>query len=303
MKYLKYAVISFIFLSTLLMAEMKCEIPDNIRALLQKTSFNTLVTESKDVRRNRKALKRLCVNQIRFKEGKYNWKMILVTHPKHSKGAFWFLPHDDEDTAFDAAVYATQKYGGGFLAVMSNDKRYFIDQDPNRNFGDTVQTARTCKKQKYPAPKYSKTVFMIIDALRAREMPYMALHNNKNGWFGNDGSGGVSILTSSKTVQSYPASKSITQKDRGLKDEDSLVYIAGFEKKPDQRKLDKLLNLGLNTKYEIIDKRHNDCSLSNYVVLNKGTTNYYNIEAEHNDLRTHKKMIDRLVSLLDMKKI
>lgn len=303
MKYIKYTLISFMFTSSFLMAQMKCEISNNISTLLQKTSFKRLVTESKDVRRNMKTLKHLCVNKISFKEGKYHWKMILVTHPKRPQGAFWFLPHDDENTAFDAAVYATEKYGGGFLAVMANDKRYFIDQDPNRNFGDTVQTARTCKKQKYPAPKYSKIVFMIIDAFRTRTMPYMALHNNKNGWFGNDGNGGVSILTSSKSVQSYPASKLITKKDKGLKDEDSLVYIAGFEKKPDQQKLNTLLNLGLNTKYEIIDKRNNDCSLSNYVVLNKGTTNYYNVEAEHHDLVTHKTMIDRLISLLEIEKI
>ncbi len=280
------------------MLQAQCEMPNNITPLLQKTSLDTLKKESKDIKRNLNALKNLCLNQIVFKEGKYNWKMLLVTHPKHPKGPFWFLPHDDENTAFDAAVYATQKYGGGFLAVMADDKRYFFGQDPNRNFGDTIQTAKTCKQQKYPAPKYSRIIFTIIDTFRARGMPYLALHNNKDGWFGNGGHGGVSILKSSRVVQSYPATRNIGKKDGGLKDEDSLVYIAGFDKKPNQSKLHKLLKLGLNTKYEIIDKAHNDCSLSNYIVLKKGTTDYYNIEAEHKDLVTHKQMIDRVMKLI-----
>ena len=280
------------------MLHAQCEVPNNIVPLLQTTSLNTLKKQNKDVKRNFRALKNLCVKQIGFKEGKYNWKMLLVTHPKHSKGPFWFLPHDNENTAFDAAVYAVQKYGGGFLAVIANDKRYFMGQDPNRNFGNTSKTAKTCKKQKYPAPKYSKIIFSIIDTFRARDLPYLALHNNKNGWYGNGGQGGVSVLRSSKLVQSYPAIKNIRKKDRGLKDEDNLVYIAGRNNKPNQKKLGKLLNLGLNTKYEIIDKAHNDCSLSNYVVLTIKTTNYYNIEAEHKDLSTHKKMIDRVMKLV-----
>lgn len=295
MKFLNYTATCLLSALTILQAE--CDIPDQISPLVQKASLTDLKKNS-DIRRNFKALKNLCVHKIVFKEGKYNWRMLLVTHPKHSKGAFWFLPHDDENTAFDAAVYATQKYGGGFLAVMANGKRYFSGQDPNRNFGETIRTAETCKQQKYPAPKYSKIIFSIINAFRAKGIPYLALHNNKDGWFGNGGHGSVSILRSSKSVQSYPATSNIGTKDGGLKDEDSLVYIAGYDKKPNKNKLNQLLELGLNTKYEIIHKAQNDCSLSNYVVLKKGTSHYYNIEAEHQDLSTQKKMIDKVMKFV-----
>ena len=71
--------------------------------------------------------------------------MLLVTNEEHPVGPFWFLPHDDENTAFDSAVYATKKYGGGFLAVMANNERYYKGQDPNRNFGDTYGIVRRCK--------------------------------------------------------------------------------------------------------------------------------------------------------------
>ena len=291
---MKYLILSLLFIVSL---DASCKIPKDIKPFIQQTDINQL-KKHRDIRRNFNSLKNLCVNIVSIKEGKYNWKMLLVTNPKKSKGTFWFLPHDNENTAFDAGVYATQKYGGGFLAVMANDKRYFMGQDPNRNFGETKKTAKTCSKQKYPAPKYSKTVFKIIDSYKNPKYPYMSLHNNKNGHRGNGGSGGVSILKSSKIVQSFPAFKNITKSNRGLKDEDTLIYIAGFAKKPNQTKLNRLLSLGLNTKYEIIDKNNNDCSLSNYVVLNKKTTNYYNIETQHGDLKTQKNMIDKIMGLI-----
>lgn len=289
--------IVFILLITLYALNASCKIPSYITPLIENSSLNSLKKHS-DIRRNFNALKHLSVKVIRFSEGKYNWQMLLVTNPKKPRGAFWFLPHDDEDTAFDSAVYATLKYGGGFLAVMANNRRYFKGQDPNRNFGDSKATAKICRQQHYPAPKYSKIVFDIIDTYRDRRYPYMALHNNKNGHSGNGGSGGVSILKSSRVVKSYPANRNITKKDRGLRDEDTLVYIAGFNKTPNRAKLNKLLRAGLNTKYEIINSKYNDCSLSNYVVLNKKTTNYYNIESQHRDLKTQKIMIDKIMRLI-----
>jgi len=292
---MRYIIITLLL--TIYSLEARCNIPNDIRPLLENSSLNSLKKHS-DIRRNFNALKNLCVNVVSFKEGKYRWRMLLVTNPKQQKGAFYFLPHDDENSAFDSAVYATLKYGGGFLAVMANNKRYFNGQDPNRNFGDTKRTAKICRQQHYPAPKYSQIVFDIIDTYRGRGFPYMALHNNKNGHSGNGGSGGVSILTSSRVVKSYPAHKNITKKDRGLRDEDSLVYIAGFSKTPNRAKLQSLLNEGLNTRYEIINKSYNDCSLSNYVVLNKNSTNYYNIESQHRDSKTQKIMIDKIMGLI-----
>lgn len=277
----------FLFISQTLFAE--CVLPSNLKEIAKKVSLKTL-KNNKDVLRNTHSLKKLCLYQVAFDEGKYHWRMLLVTHPKQSKGAFWYLPHDDEDTAFDAAIYATQKYGGGFLAVMSGDQRSMQGQDPNRNFGETQNTAATCKNQHFPAVKYSKNVFKIIDTFRHSRYPYLALHNNKNSWYGNGGSGGVSILKSSKTVHSYPAAK-----QSRLQDEDNLLYMAGKSKTPNAKKLQHFLGLGLNVKYEIIDTKHNDCSLSNYVVLKKNTTDYINIEAEHGDIKTQKMMIDKIL--------
>jgi hypothetical protein len=291
----KSILLYFIFFYTLLYGE--CTIQDSLKSIIQKTSISQL-TQNHDVMRQRNRLKNLCLYKVRFLEASYQWEMLLVTHPKNPQGAFWFLPHDDENTAFDAAVYATEKYGGGFLSISAKDKRYYQQQDPNRNFGDTTETAQICPKQKYPAPLYSKIIFKIIDTFKKPSYPYLSLHNNKDGYHANGGQGSVSILTQSSSVLSYPAHKNIDTSTQGLKDEDSLIYIAGFTKRPERKKLSKLLSNGLNTSYEIIHKNQNDCSLSNYVVLRKKTLDYYNIETEHGDLKTQKNMIDKLMKLL-----
>ena len=292
---MKYILLLFILMQ-LLYAE--CKIPKNLEHLVKKISKNNSDIYS-DIKRNHNNIENLCLFSVRVKEHKYLWKMLLVLSDKKDtkKSAFWFLPHDDENTAFDSAIYAINRYGGGFLSILANDKRYFKKQDPNRNFGETKETSSTCSKQKYSAPKYSKTIFKIIDAFKSKKYPYLALHNNKDGYFSNGGRGGVSILKSSRVVQSYKAYKHITKNTKGLQDEDSLVYMAGISKKPNHKKLNRLLNLGLNVKYEVVTKRRNDCSLSNYVVLHKKTTAYYNIETEHGDLKTQKKMIDKIMSI------
>jgi len=77
-----------------------------------------------------------------------------------------------------------------------------------------------------------------------------------------------------------------------------LLYIAGRSKTADKQKLKKLLGQGLNMRYEVVNDKTNDCSLSNYVILNHNTEGYYNIETQHADLKTQIKMIDILMKNL-----
>jgi len=245
-----------------------------------------------DIKRNYSVLKNLNVSLLGFREGKLKWYMFLVTNPKKPNGPFWFLPHDNENSAFDSAVYATQKYGGGFLAVYSGGKRYNMGQDPNRNFSLSSSKEPSCRYQNAPSPIYTSTVMRVINGYKAPNMPYLALHNNTNG-------GGISILrdsSSTKSFLAYPKAKILSAKG-GLADEDSLVYIAGSSTNAPMQKVKKLLNMGLNVKYEIVNRYNNDCSMSNFIVLNYGN-NYYNIEAQHGKSSTQKVMIDRLMKIL-----
>ncbi len=274
-----------------------CSLPKSLDTTQNMKIIKISSTANSDLKRNIKDLRSLCMYQVIFIENKFTWKMMLVYNPKNQNGPFWFLPHDDENTAFNSAIYSAKKYGGGFLAVESHGDRYFMGQDPNRNFGETAQTAHTCNKQKYAAPKYSKNIFQIIDAFKKRGQPYLAMHNNKNGWYGNGGSGGISILHSSYSTKSYPSGKVKVGHSKGIKDEDSLVYIAGISTTPPNSKLSNLLKRGMHTKYEVVNKDNNDCSMSNYVVLKKGG-HYYNIESEHGDIVAQKQMIDQLMKIL-----
>ncbi|CAA6821494.1 MAG: Unknown protein [uncultured Sulfurovum sp.] len=253
-------------------------------------------THSNDMIRNKDNLKGLCLYEVQFKEAIYNWKLLLVINPQLPKDAFWFLPHDNENTAFDAALYATQKYGGGFLSVVSQDKRLHQNQDPNRNFSSSQTKEISCKAQKYASNLYTKIIFTIIETYKKESYPFLALHSNENSWRGAGGKGSVSILHSSKYVHSYPAYKNVSSSSTGLKDEDSLIYIAGLSKTPDLKILKSLLSKGIHVKYEIVNQMNNDCSMSNYVVLHKSHSSYYNIEVEHGALKTQKIMIDKLMT-------
>ncbi len=267
---------------------MSCSAPLSVQPFIVSSDIS-LLKRYPDVRRNLYSLKQLCVHKIAFNEGKQHWEMLLINHPKSSKGLFWFLPHDNENTAFDSAVYAVSRYGGGFLSILSGGSRYHAGQDPNRNFSKSKYKEPSCQYQKAPSPVYTQHVFQIIDSYKKRSYPYLALHNNTNG-------GGISVLKSSKTVHSYPAYPVKTIKNgHGLKDEDNLVYIAGKSPLPPANKLKKLLANGLNVRYETVHKSNNDCSMSNYVVLGKKSSRYFNIEAQHGDAITQRKMIDLLV--------
>lgn len=271
-----------------LSANTRCNIPNNISPMVSSSSSDILYRYP-DFKRNFSKLKNLCTHIISFREGAYQWKMLLVTDQSNSEGAFWFLPHDNENTAFDSAVYAVNKYGGGFMSVLNKDRRYFSGQDPNRNFSSSKIKVSNCNHQKYTSSIYSQTVFAIIDSFKKSNFPYLSLHNNTDG-------GGLSILKSSRTVQSFLAyPKEKIRQGKGLMDEDSLVYIAGKSNTPPMKKIDKLLQRGINVKYEIVSRSSNDCSMSNYVVLEKGSDKYYNIETQHGDSITQKKMIDILM--------
>ncbi len=265
-----------------------CSVPPRVAKYLVKSGLDGNLNIA-DIRRNSYSLSTLCTSFFTLNEGSLRWRFLLVTNPKKAKGLFWFLPHDNENSAFSSAIYATIKYGGGFLAIVNNDKRYNMGQDPNRNFSNS--TRRICKGQKAASPIYTNFVFNIIDYYKTPNTPYLALHNNRNR-------GGVSILKSSSKVRSFLAYKkeSINSENR-LTDEDNLIYMASTTSNLTS-KIGSIIKQGLNVKLEVVNSNNNDCSMSNYIVIEKGDTNYYNIEAEHRDSVTQKRMIDILLKVI-----
>jgi hypothetical protein len=272
----------------------ECSMPQNLSSIKSIEVKN--INRYSDLKRNRYKLSPLCIREVSLREHIYNWRFLLIWNKNTPKGAFWFLPHDNENSAFDSAIYATNKYGGGFLSVLANNNRYLNGQDPNRNFGVNKADSKICKREKYPAPLYTNTIFKIIQYFKTSNMPYLALHNNANGHRDSGGRGGVSMLHCSKTTKCFKANNIIRGHQKGLKDEDTLIYLAS-KNGVDYKKVKRFNNLGLNIKYELINSRRNDCSMSNFVVLKKNTTNYINIETEFGDLKTQKLIIDKIMAI------
>lgn len=261
--------------------KLNCPLPENLNKAVTKVPLSSS-SDAPDLKRNSRSMGDLCANKISFYDQGKKWNLILVRNIKQPTGPFWYLPHDNENSALDAAVYATKKYGGGFLAVEANGNRYASGKDPNRHFN--------------PSSTYTKTVFKIIDTFRKKGMPYLTLHSNKEGHRKYGGEGTVSMRVSSSKTRSYPAGKIKVGKKEGMKDEDNLVYLAG--KNIDKHKISALNGMGVNVKYELVNHSSNDKSMSNYIALHKSRYGYVNIEAEDGDSGTQKKMIDKVMKLI-----
>ncbi|BAF71863.1 hypothetical protein [Sulfurovum sp. NBC37-1] len=261
--------------------KLNCPLPVELDKTVKQEPLSS-ASAAADVKRNSWSMDGLCADRITFYENGRKWRMLLVRNIKNPTGPFWYLPHDNENSALDAAVYAVKKFGGGFLAVEANGNRYASGKDPNRNFK--------------PASSYTRTVFKVIDAFKSPSMPYLALHSNRNGHQNNGGEGMVSMRVAGTHTKSYPAGSIAVGKKEGLHDEDSLVYLAG--RSLDTKKIAALNAEGLNVKYELVGSRADDHSMSNYIALHRSRNGYVNIEAEDGDTSTQKKMIDRVIKLV-----
>lgn len=249
-----------------------------------------------DIRAQRRILgkKNFCITEKKVSENGLNWRIFTIQNSKKKSGPLFVVPHDNENSAFVAGVYALRKYGGSLVAVESGERRIFKGQDPNRNFGTTKATAKRCRMQRAPAPKYTRAILKS----RKRGRPIIALHSNANGWSGNGGSGNISIRRKGDAIPFVSA----IARSRRLKDEDTLIVLASKKPPGKDRKLARKVayftkKAGVNVLYEHVTPASNDCSLSNYVTL-KGLGTYFNIEVETGDVKTQKKIIDIVMQSL-----
>ncbi|MEP1443354.1 MAG: hypothetical protein ABJK39_10135 [Hyphomicrobiales bacterium] len=243
-----------------------------------------------DIRGQRKALSssKYCITETRVNEGGLNWKLHVIKNTKRP-GPLFVIPHDNENSAFPSAIYGLAKYGGTLVAVESGERRVFKGQDPNRNFGTTRSAAAACPKQRAPAPKYTNAIMQH----RKSGQPIIALHSNSNGWSGNGGSGTISINRNSRVMRPFITS---IARSRRLADEDTLIVIASTKPPGKDRRQARALEhftkkAGVNVIYEYVKPSQNDCSLSNYVVLNN-LGSYFNVEVENGDVKTQKNVLD-----------
>lgn len=247
----------------------------------------------KDVKRHAAVLgpeSGLCLSDLDFEENGLKWQITVIDNTKQPNGPTIYLLHDNENAAFDTAIYSVLRYGGKVIAVEAGDSRTHQNQDPNRNFGMTKKATASCKEmRKRPAPLFTQ---FLLDLRNPRISFFLTLHNNANGHTGNGGSGGISAARTSAVMSGFMTEAAKT-------DEDDAILLAGtkpFEQeRRAKRAADFFLERGVNVIYEHVIPERNDCSFSNYVVLN-GLGEYFNIEAEHGHLDQQKAMLDLLMT-------
>ncbi|MEM1038392.1 MAG: hypothetical protein AAGI12_02855 [Pseudomonadota bacterium] len=246
----------------------------------------------RDIARNRAALTRMdaCIKLAKFTEGGLPWQIYTITGPK-KRGPLWAVPHDNEDVAFDTGVYALAQYGGVMVATEAGEKRSLRGQDANRNFNKSIAIARKCRLQKAPAPRYTDAY---IKPLQSGQ-PIIALHSNANGYSGNGGSGTISIRRKSSIMRAFASRRA----KGALADEDNILLVAARRPVESDRRLRKLVNdfnnKGVHVIAELVTPGKNDCSLSNYVVLN-GIAKYYNIEVQDGKGAVQRDLLRKLMA-------
>lgn len=263
-----------------------------------------LFDEDGDVARNRAVLASpdLCLRLEVFTEGRLHWVVQVIRNKNKPRGPLWVVPHDDEDVAFDSAVYAVQRYGGTVVAVERNHDRYNRigkrKQDPNRNF--QIGNSEKCQLQLARSPVFTRRVLQWLQ----KGQPIIALHTNKEGFDPipvldeEKSKGNVSIGFPRKpdsNITEFPAARPI----RARSPNDTLIYLASKLPVGQDAGLSRFvasLNAdGIHVLYEHVEK--NDCSLSNYAVSRN--IPYLNIEVvDGDDTGAQTRMIDAVMRLI-----
>lgn len=251
-----------------------------------------------DIGRNRQLIidETICLRVIEFAENGLNWRVQVLDSGR--PGNNWVVLHDDENTAFDSALYAIVRYGGKVVDVdLRASTLPDAIVDPNHNFAITDDQRQPCGGPiRHAAPVFTSTIIKQLGA-----PPYLALHNNHDGHLRSGGSGNISVRHSGQGFFGLPAYNAVER----LADEDNVIIVSGLT--PPARLTDRirqltddLRNSGINVIYEYVHEHSYDCSLSNYLLLYGGAEpgQYFNIEAEAGDYQSQITMIDALVGTL-----
>jgi hypothetical protein len=263
------------------------------------TSVDPLTVQDDDFARHRAAAewKGLKVSQLEFREERAAWRLWRIASTGQPRGPLWFVPHDNENAGFEAALVAVRRYGGTVIAVdagvaddgvrMNRAVDYGRAVDPNRNFDTAL-------------PGYARR---ILADLRPG-MPVIALHTNGRGFDTSEsrcnrsdppGSGVISIRYCDDVLTPNPSRKRAWP----WEDPDTVAFApyrpaAGPNSAFCGR---QMVQADFNVVFERVVT--SDRSLSNYAVLHG--INYLNFETLERGLEPAAlaQSRDRLVHIID----
>lgn len=154
----------------------------------------------------------LTVTRVEFRDDRTFWRLYRIVNRRRPAGPLWFVPHDNENAAFQAAVFAVRSYGGEVVVVeearsiagpdsrMNGDVDYGRPVDPNRNFRDDT-------------PDYARA---ILAGYGGPPRLIIALHTNEPGYDSSEsrcgqpapvftGKGEISVLLCNDTYSPRPS--------------------------------------------------------------------------------------------------
>jgi hypothetical protein len=243
----------------------------------------------------------LTVERITFTEERARWRLWRIVDPSRPTGPLWFVPHDDENAGFEAALVAQRKYGGTIVAadagiVPGRDGQrtnaavdFGRPIDPNRNFSDGK-------------PLYGR---VILEPLAAGAWPMIALHTNGAGYDkaestcarpeDPDGGGVISAYMCNDTYAPSPSKARAWPFD----DPDNVAIAAYLASKGRASAFcgETLAAADYNVMFEKV--ANTDGSMSNHAVLHG--IDYLNFETLETGLEPSAlaKARDRLVAMVD----
>ncbi|MES2444296.1 MAG: hypothetical protein V4574_15825 [Pseudomonadota bacterium] len=210
----------------------------------------------------------LTVERIEFRNERTAWRLWRIADPRRPNGPLWFVPHDNENAGFEAALVELRNHGGTIVAVDSGvapdhdgqRMNYAVERgrpvDPNRNFDSAL-------------PGYAKRV---LAPLARGAWPIIALHSNTKGFNTAEsacnksdppGNGVISIRFCDQVYAPHPS-----QSRAFPFDDDDTVAFATWRtggKPGDSFCGDTLAAADFNVVFERVVVT--DRSLSNYAVL------------------------------------
>lgn len=230
----------------------------------------------------------LCLSIADVSSAGVVWRLVVIRNLAEP-GPLWAVPHDEENAAFAAGVYAVLRYGGIMVAVENDERRNVEGLDPNHVFAaDGAQLSR-CDIDEPPVE--------FIDAFLGfwdRSYPVVGLHSNWDGFAEAGGRGTISVNRQDEKMIPFPSPVAVGR----FADEDTIAMLVStippLENASGRAAIDWFNRRGVHVVYRHVTDANNDCTLADFLTLNR-LGDYVNLEVEHGDVDTQKAMVDLLI--------
>lgn len=213
-----------------------------------------------------------------------NWKLQVYESAAKPEGPSFFVPHDNENEAFLGAAWALSVYGGHVLALECGEKRECAQGiDPNRHF----------------LPQNRTYISTIMNFFESKPYPVITLHNNHDS---HRDLGGEGAIYADMPIP-YADGKGVYHQG----DPDDLIIYADVRSSSESPAFSlydrEFADAGVNSIFEHV---HAGNSLGGHMsthVIRSTPMEYFNVEAQHGHLQEQRKILEKLLKILNIRPI